>query len=199
MIKRTLCFILAIVCIAAVIVPVSAEETSQPVSVSYKNKDKVEAAILDFIEENKKSTPSVSITVFDDKQDICTIAYGYANKADNIAANKDTVYEWGSVSKLLVWTSAMQLYEQGKLDLNEDIRTYLPKGFLKNLSYDEPITMIDLMNHAGGFQETVSKIEEDDVSGIIPLDEALSSSAPAQVARPGETVSYSNWGVTNWE
>ena len=63
MIKRTLCFILAIVCIAAVIVPVSAEETSQPVSVSYKNKDKVEAAILDFIEENKKSTPSVSITV----------------------------------------------------------------------------------------------------------------------------------------
>lgn len=195
MIKRTLCFILAIVCIAAVIVPVSAEETSQPVSVSYKNKDKVEAAILDFIEENKKSTPSVSITVFDDKQDICTIAYGYANKADNIAANKDTVYEWGSVSKLLVWTSAMQLYEQGKLDLNEDIRTYLPKGFLKNLSYDEPITMIDLMNHAGGFQETVSKIEEDDVSGIIPLDEALSSSAPAQVARPGETVSYSNWGA----
>ena len=195
MIKRTFCLILAIVCMTMVIIPVSAEEQSQPVSVSYKNKDKVKSAILDFIEENKAKTPSVSITVFDDKQDICTVAYGYANKADNIAVNEDTVYEWGSISKLLVWTSAMQLYEQGKLDLNEDIRTYLPKGFLKNLSYDDPITMIDLMNHSGGFQETVSKIETEDINEIIPLDEELSHSAPAQVTRPGETVSYSNWGA----
>ncbi len=195
MIKRTLCLILAIVCMVAVIVPVSAEGQKQSVLVSYKNKDKVKSAILDFVEENKANTPSVSITVFDDKQDICTIAYGYANKTDNIAADENTVYEWGSISKLLVWTSAMQLYEQGKLDLNEDIRTYLPKGFLKNLSYDEPITMIDLMNHAGGFQEIVSKIETEDINEIIPLDEELSNSAPAQVAHPGETVSYSNWGA----
>lgn len=195
MIKRTVCLILAIVCMAMVSIPVGAEEQSQPVSVSYKNKDKVKSAILDFIEENKASTPSVSITVFDDKQDICNIAYGYANKAENIAVNEDTVYEWGSISKLLVWTSAMQLYEQGKLDLNEDIRTYLPKGFLNNLSYDDPITMIDLMNHSGGFQETVSEIETEDINEINPLDEELSHSAPAQVARPGETVSYSNWGA----
>lgn len=89
----------------------------------------------------------------------------------------------------------MQLYEQGKLDLNEDIRKYLPEGFLKNLSYDDPITMIDLMNHSAGFQETVSEIETDDLNKILPLDKALLTSAPAQVARPGETVSYSNWGA----
>ena len=195
MIKRALCILLAVICITAVVVPVSAEETKQPVTVSYKNKDNVESAILDFIEENKEKTPSVSVTVFDDKQDICTIAYGYASIADNIAADENTVYEWGSISKLLVWTCAMQLYEQGKLDLNEDIRTYLPNGFLKNLSYDDPITMIDLMNHAAGFQETVSEIETEEINDLISLDKALSSSAPAQVARPGETVSYSNWGA----
>ena len=163
--------------------------------VSYDNRAAVEQAITDLIEEHKDTTPSVSILVFDDKQDICSIIYGDANASADLKADENTVYEWGSVSKLLVWTSAMQLYEQGKLDLNEDIRTYLPAGFLKNCKYDDPNTMIDLMNHSAGFQETVGKIESEDINDLLPLDKALKQTAPAQVARPGETVSYSNWSA----
>ena len=47
----------------------------------------------------------------------------------------------------------MQLVEQGKIDLNADIRTYLPEGFMTKLKYDSPITMLNLMHHNAGFEE----------------------------------------------
>ena len=46
----------------------------------------------------------------------------------------------------------MQLVEQGKLDLDTDIQDYLPEGFLKNLEYDAPITLINLMHHNAGWR-----------------------------------------------
>lgn len=90
--------------------------------------------IEDYIEVRKETTSAVSVTIFDGTNDIASVIYGDANTKDNIKADKDTVYEWGSISKMLVWTSVMQLYEQGKIDLNADVRTYLPDGFLSNLS-----------------------------------------------------------------
>ena len=33
----------------------------------------------------------------------------------------------------------MQLWEEGKIDLDEDIRTYLPEGFMKTLRYEKPV------------------------------------------------------------
>ena len=111
----------------------------------------------------------MSVAVFDGENDI-HIIYGKSDIENDISANEDTVYEWGSVSKLLVWTSAMQLYEQGKLDLNKDICSYLPEGFLSKLNYDTPITMTDLMNHSAGFLTPYKEIETSDINAIITLE-----------------------------
>jgi CubicO group peptidase (beta-lactamase class C family) len=67
----------------------------------------------------------------------------------------------------------MQLYEQGKIDLEKDIREYLPEGFLSKFSYDEPITMINLMNHNAGWQETTYDVGVKDTSDIVNLETAL--------------------------
>ena len=154
----------------------------------------VETKINGLIEENKNNTPSVSVAVFDGENDI-HIIYGKSDIENDISANEDTVYEWGSVSKLLVWTSAMQLYEQGKLDLNKDIRSYLPDGFLEKLSYDVPVTMTDLMNHSAGFLSPYKEIETDNINAIQPLEKALKETEPVQYYPPGETVAYSNYGA----
>nr|WP_231575276.1 serine hydrolase [Paenibacillus sp. FSL P4-0081] len=45
----------------------------------------------------------------------------------------------------------MQLVEQGKLNLETDIREYLPEGFLKKLKYESPISLLNLMNHNAGW------------------------------------------------
>lgn len=171
----------------------AAENNEQtPSGIAYHD---LEKQIEDYIEVRKETTSSVSVTVFNGTNDIATVIYGDANTKDNIKADEDTVYEWGSISKMLVWTSVMQLYEQGKIDLNTDVRTYLPDGFLSNLSYEEPITMLHLMNHTAGFQETVWDVETTDKEKIVSLKDALLSTAPAQIYEPGTVVSYSNWGA----
>ncbi len=38
---------------------------------------------------------------------IASAIYGEANTAENIKADEETVYEWGSISKVLVWTFLM--------------------------------------------------------------------------------------------
>lgn len=154
-------------------------------------KEKIDA----LIEENKETTPSVSISVFDDKADIYSVVYGYADMENKVKADENTVYEWGSVSKLLVWTSAMQLYEQGKLELDKDIREYLPKDFFKNLKYDEPLTMLDLMNHSSGYISPFKDMETPELSQLMELDKALQEIEPAQAYAPGKVTAYSNFGA----
>jgi len=148
-----------------------------------------------YIDARKGTTSSVSVTYFNKTEDVASVIYGEANVAENIKADQETVYEWGSISKVLVWTSVMQLYEQGEIDLDKDVRNYLPDGFLSNLSYDEPVTMTHLMNHTAGFQETTWDVEVTDKKDIISLRDALLATAPPQIYKVGTTVSYSNWGA----
>jgi CubicO group peptidase (beta-lactamase class C family) len=113
----------------------------------------------------------------------------------DIENNPDFVFDWGSCTKVITWVSVMQLVEQGKLDPNADIRTCLPEGFLTRLKYDEPITMLNLMNHDAGFQDMSADLFTEDKSKIPTLAEALKKNQPPQIRKPGEVVAYSNFGA----
>lgn len=169
------------------------EEKSTPSGITYSD---LGEKIQKYIAERESGTASVSLAVFDHREILYQSYYGYANIDQKLAADENTVYEWGSVSKLLVWVSVMQLFEQGKIDLDKNIKEYLPKDFLTKLAYGSPITMINLMNHTAGWQEITYDIETKDVSQIVPLDKALKMSEPAQIYKPGTVCAYSNWGTS---
>ncbi|MCR4889429.1 MAG: beta-lactamase family protein [Ruminococcus sp.] len=139
---------------------------------------------------------SVEAIVFCGDEIISTVRAGEIDRENHIPADENAVYEWGSITKTMVWVSVMQLWEQGKLDLEEDIRTYLPDGFFQHLSYDEPITMLNIMNHTAGWGETTYTLETADASSIRSLEEELRDTEPHQAFRPGEVVAYSNWGAS---
>lgn len=143
-----------------------------------------------YVKEHEKTTAGMETAVFDKEGTIYRGNFGYMDKEKGIKADDGSVFEWGSVTKLTIWVSVMQLWEQGKLDLEEDIRTYLPKDFLRNLRYDSPITMIDLMNHQAGFDETPLYMQ-----GCKSLKDLLSMYQPAQSFEPGTTTAYSNYGT----
>ena len=63
------------------------------------------------------------------------------------------------------------------------------------LNYEDDITMIDLMNHQGGWQETTEELEVTKSEEIIDLEHALKQTEPIQSYRPGTVTSYSNWGA----
>lgn len=157
--------------------------------------EQLEEKIDSFVQEHESTTAGMAVAVFDTSEELLKKYYGYVDKEDGIAVGEDSVFEWGSATKLLVWVSVMQLYEQGRLDLNENVRTYLPENFLTNLSYDTPVTMLNLMNHNAGFQEVYADLFVKDLSDISGLGDALKKHEPEQIYEPGTVTAYSNWGV----
>jgi len=138
-------------------------------------------------------TAGASIAVLKDGEIVFSKAYGYAVQ-DEVKAGRESVFEWGSATKLLVWTSLMQLKEQGKLNLNGDIRDYLPPGFLKKLKYEKPVTIYNLMHHNAGWEDRIADLFIMSPESVKDLEETLLVYEPLQVYPPGTIVAYSNYG-----
>ncbi len=86
-----------------------------------------------FVDEHSNTMAGLAVSVMNSEGIIYNGYYGCADRENNIEVDDETVMEWGSISKLLVWGSVMQLKEQGLIDLDTDIGTYLPEGFLTRL------------------------------------------------------------------
>jgi len=191
--KKAICAALAAAFLfAAMGVTTFAAGCRLPSGVAYVD---IESAIDGFVNDNKDTTAAVSVSVFTGDSVLLEKAYGHANVAAGTQADADTVFEWGSVTKLLVWISVMQLAEQRKLNLDRDIGGYLPKHFLRKLKYDDPITLLHLMNHTAGFQEIPLGLVVPFGTAGAGLGAALRLLEPAQVFRPGKHVAYSNYGA----
>ncbi|WP_433581203.1 serine hydrolase domain-containing protein [Paenibacillus amylolyticus] len=155
----------------------------------------LEETIDSYVATNQKNTAAVSVVAIKNGEAIVNKAYGYADLEQQRKADTSTVFEWGSTSKLLVWTSVMQLVEQGKLNLDTDIQDYLPEGFLKKLEYDAPITLMNLMHHNAGWEDRLIDLWYSSESDIVELGEALQKFEPRQIDKPGSVVAYSNYGT----
>ena len=117
--------------------------------------------------------------------------YGYSDwDARTPVDPETTLFRIGSVSKLFVWTSVMQMVEQGLLDLDTDINEYL--DFEIPAAFDDPVTLGNIMGHAGGFEDYVLELFGTEPEDVRPLGELLSEQTPARVRPPGDLSSYSN-------
>ena len=146
-----------------------------------------------------QTTPGVAIVVVKDGEIVFSRGYGYADIENRTPVDPaTTVFEYGSVGKLFVWTAVMQLAEQGRLDLDADIRTYLPEDFIRRLNFGRTFTMRDLMNHSAGFADNFFDIlldaERVRNPGTLTLREGLLRGQPRQVFEPGTASAYSNFG-----
>ena len=156
-------------------------------------KSKIGESIEAYVEENKDTTVGMACAVFDESGTLYEDYFGVEDKETGVEIDEETVFEWGSATKLMVWVSVMQLYEEGKLDLDTDIREYLPEDFLQNLNYDTTLTMKHLMNHSAGFQEVYLDIFWKEMDEMPELEEILRKTEPEQIYEPGTMCSYSNW------
>lgn len=140
------------------------------------------------------TVPGALVMISEHGETVFSKGYGFADLNNRVPMDAEsTVFEWGSISKTFVWVSVMQLVEAGKIDLQTDIRAYLPDGFLKNLQYDETVTMLHLMNHTAGFEEELLDLRYTGEDEERPLREVLSSHQPKQAYRPG-SVNYLRYG-----
>src|SRR5215468_8579702 len=135
------------------------------------------------------------VSVVKDGQVLFQKGYGYADVEEKKPVVPDqTLFRPGSISKLFTATAVMQLVEQGKLDLDSDVNDYLDFAIPK--TYQDPVTLRQLLTHTGGFEETLKNLFVAHESEIKPLRTYLVSEMPARIFPPGKIPSYSNYGFT---
>jgi len=137
-----------------------------------------------------------TVSVVKDGQLFFAKGYGYANLKSKASVLPDrTMFRPGSVSKLFTWTAVMQLTEQGKLNLDADVNTYL-KEFQIPATFPQPITLNHLLSHTPGFEERGTGMAAREAKDLMPLGKWLAAYMPARVRPPGEMTSYSNYGTS---
>lgn len=120
--------------------------------------------------------------------------YGYADVAKGIPVDPErTLFHIGSVGKLLTWTAVMQLVEQGKLNLDANINTYL--DFRIPDTFPQPITLKHLLTHTSGFEDVLLESVVIDPNNLVSPREWLVSHMAARVRPPGDAAGYSNYNA----
>ena len=69
--------------------------------------------------------------------------------------DEDTVFLVGSIQKVFVAVSILQLYEEGLVDLDDDVNTHMPFSIRHPGYPDTPITIRMLLSHRSGLDSTL--------------------------------------------
>jgi len=156
----------------------------------------VARALEPFIEWHMetKHLPALSIALVDDQEVVWARGFGFQDPVDSIRASATTVYRVGSVSKLFTDLAVMQLVEQGALDLDAPVETYLPE-FRPASSWEKAITLRQLMSHRSGLvrEPPVGNYFEDTEPSLAATVASLNDTR--LVYEPETRIKYSNAGV----
>lgn len=140
---------------------------------------------------DKEDFPGMAVMVWHEGQYVFEKGYGYADIENQILVDpRKSLFRIGSVSKPVTAALLAKLYENGKLNLDEDIKSYLP--YFPTKEY--PITTRQLAGHLGGIRhyrgmENFSKKYYPTVKD--GLDIFMQDSL---IHEPGSQYAYSSYG-----
>src|SRR5215831_11037649 len=96
--------------------------------------------------------PGAVIAIVSHGQILLVKGYGFSNIENKEHVKRNTTFRLGSITKLFTTTAILQLVEQGKLKLNDDVNQYL-KSFQIVNAFPEPVRVSNLLTHTAGFDE----------------------------------------------
>ena len=151
---------------------------------------------------SKTHLPAISVAVVENGQIIYSKGFGLRNKAYGLAATPNTLYAIGSVTKSFTALSIMQLFNEGKLSLEDPVSKYAP---LELKSMGEPVKIWHLLTHSSGipalaYAEAIIRYATGADGKWIPMatyDELFAFMQEAEkwaLTKPGERWFYLNEG-----
>ncbi len=109
-----------------------------------------------------KTAPGVEILVVQDGKELYRRTAGMANVEFGVPITRDSIFHLASVSKQFTAFAACLLEQEGKLNMDDDVRKYLPE--LPN--YGTKITLRNLATHTSGLRDYYA------LSSLVGLTEA---------------------------
>lgn len=136
------------------------------------------------------------VSVVKDDATVFQKGYGWANLEERVPASAEgSLFRIASISKTFIWTAIMQLEEQGKLSLDDDVNHHLTTLQIPD-TFDEPIRIRHLMSHTPGLEDLAVGMAARTLDQKLPLREYLAQHMPTRVRPAGSQASYSNWGTS---
>ena len=125
---------------------------------------------------------------------VTTAAAGFANRRAGVEATPDTVFQIGSQGKMWTATVLMQLVDEGLVDIDASVRTYLPEFTVADPDVSTAVTLRHLLTHTSG-------IDGDNFAdfgrGDDCLERYVESCVSLEQTHPlGATMSYCNTGFS---
>jgi len=142
-----------------------------------KNSSKINlpdsAALDSFITQvmNTYDIPGLASCVIKEGEIIYKGSFGYADIANNITVSNSTLFRLASVSKTIVGTALMQLWEKNLFDLDDDINTYLPAELQVHnpLFPNDSITFRMILSHVSSINDNWGILAPLYVNGDSPI------------------------------
>ncbi len=98
----------------------------------------------------KMNVPGAQVAIVKDGEVIYKEAFGYADLEKKVTMTTEHMLPIGSASKSFTATAAVMLADQGKWNLDEPLKTYLPEFALYDATATAQATARDLMCHRTG-------------------------------------------------
>lgn len=140
----------------------------------------------------KWNVPGVAIGIYDG-DNVEFHGFGIANIETGLPVAPETLFQVGSISKVFTATLAMTLVDDGLLDLDAPIVSYVPEVELADRDARAQITARQLLTHTAGL---LGDRFDDHGNGDDALERAMRAlgDLPQQTA-PGELYTYCNAGI----
>lgn len=117
--------------------------------------------------------------------------FGYADVENEVPARADSSYRMASVTKPMTAVAVLKLVDEGKVDLDAEVQTYVPHFPRK----PHKVTIRQLLAHQGGISHYRDYMKEGRIREPKSTREAIEIFADFDlVAEPGTAYRYSSYG-----
>jgi CubicO group peptidase (beta-lactamase class C family) len=133
--------------------------------------------------------PGVAVGIHHDGKDLFAF-HGVTSIENPLPVDENTLFQYGSTHKTYTATAIMRLVEEGKIDLDAPVRTYIPELKLKDEDTARDVKVLQLLNHTAGWS---GDAPEDCGDGDDAREKFVESMVEFEQVTPlGATVSYNN-------
>ncbi|MBL8265379.1 serine hydrolase domain-containing protein [Steroidobacter sp.] len=168
--------------------------TAEPADLVADDRSRELAVDAVFAEMQRPDVPGAAVGIYRGGRLIYSRGYGIADIDHKVPVTTQTVFNLASVSKQFTAFSVALLAREGKLDLQADIRKYLPDI----PDFGERITVADLVHHRSGLRNyrVLGKLSGHDNDSVLRQQHVLNlvRSQRALSFPPGTRYEYSNTG-----
>lgn len=145
----------------------------------------------------EQSVPGLAVAVVVDGKLAWAEGFGFADLENFVPASPDTLFRLASVSKPITAVGALQLWQQGKLDLDAPIQHYCPAFPVK----EAPITTRQLLGHLAGIRHYHDGDHDPEVFNITHYEHPIADGMKLfandpLLSRPGAEFHYTTHGFT---